>query len=107
MSSPFDAVARGLPSTRSSGERGSLGRAKQRHHAGSDLEVAIEIDPVGNDEDVQTSSIAEANRWTDGLDLAVGLSVDLNHHDREDVHSKVVGYVDDNGVLVFERSGSR
>ena len=98
----------GQRSARSSGEYGSLvSRAKNTHHPDSDLDVAIEIDPVGNDEDVQTSFIADVNRWTCELNHATGLSVDLNHYDDKDNDSKVLGYVDDHGLLVFQRGRRR
>lgn len=81
-------------------------RARGDHRPDSDLDVAVEIDPVGNDEDADISWTADSNDWRAELS-GVPLQIHLHHYQEADVGSVVRNSVQREGKLIFERSSTK
>lgn len=83
---------------------GSRLRGTQR--IDSDLDVAIEIDPVGNDHTAGTSWIANSAVWRADMQAKLQnlhYKLDLQHYDSSVTGSKVVQYINCCSALVYER----
>ena len=79
-------------------------RLRGTHRDDSDLDVALEIDPLPKDEDVLTSWISESSAWETELRAIVPYQVDLQLYDLDDARSVVVGYVKCCGMLLYARA---
>jgi uncharacterized protein len=77
-------------------------RAKGTAREDSDLDVAVEIEPVGNDEESYTSFVSEANGWRTELQPMLTYKLHLKWYDR--VNKPVWDGVNSAGILVFERA---
>ena len=59
--------------------------------ANSDLDVAVEIEPIGNDDNSFTSWISEAKNWEEEisklLNLPAGIKIDLQRLDHDTPHT--------------------
>lgn len=77
-------------------------RAKGTAEAESDLDVAVEIDPVGNDEDICTSFVTEANGWRSELQPLLPYKLHLEWYDC--TNKLVWDGVNSAGILVYERA---
>jgi len=78
---------------------GSRARGTQSHD--SDLDVALEINPVGNDDTPLTSWVAESSNWKSEIQEITILSIDLQLYGTE--APKIVQYVSCCSILVYER----
>jgi uncharacterized protein len=84
---------------------GSRLRGTQR--TDSDLDVALEIDPVGNDEIPLTSWLSGAAQWRAELQARLPYVLDLQLYDATGHQSNVVQYVNCCGALVYDRANNR
>lgn len=77
-------------------------RAKGTSTAESDLDVALQIDSVGNDETSYTSFVYEAKGWRSELQLCLPYELHLKWYDS--TNAPVRDGVDSAGILVYERA---
>ena len=76
-------------------------RAKGTARPDSDLDMAVEIDPVGNDEDAGTSFISEAEGWRNELrPLLGGYDLHLEWYDQSN-HAVWAGA--NEGIQIYDR----
>lgn len=80
---------------------GSRLRGNQRDD--SDIDVALEIDPIGNDEIPLTSWISSSDRWREELQPKLPHQLDLQFYDSTDQKSHVVQYINCCSALIYER----
>lgn len=79
-------------------------RAKGGSLPDSDLDVAIEIHPVGNDEDTYTSIVSERQKWITELQPQLPYSLHLEWYDPNGRNAVVQHAVDVDGIVIFERT---
>ena len=77
-------------------------RAKGTPKPDSDLDVALEIDPVGNDEGSYTSFLHEAEGWRAELRPQLEYQLHLKWYDAS--NAPVREGVNSAGILVYERA---
>ena len=77
-------------------------RAKGTATAESDLDVAVQIDPVGNDETSYTSFHYEADGWRSELQPQLSYQLHFKWYDR--ANKPVWDGVNSDGILVYERA---
>jgi predicted nucleotidyltransferase len=70
----------------------------------SDLDVAVEIDPIGNDETPDVSFIATASQWRAELAPNIPFKLHLQWYDPAGSYPEVQRGVETSGVLVYERA---
>lgn len=79
-------------------------RARGDHTRTSDVDVALDIDPVGNDESAEVSFIATAWKWRDELDARIPYKLHLQWYDPSGSTPPVQRGVETSGILVYERA---
>ena len=79
-------------------------RLRGTYRDDSDLDVALEIDPLPKDEDVLTSWIPESSAWETELGNLVPYRVDLQLFDLDDPKSAIVRYVSCCSMLLYVRA---
>lgn len=82
-------------------------RARGDYRPNSDVDLALEIDPIGNDEDALTSWVSESSGWRTQLSAIIPGEVDLDLYDSSDAHSVVKDAVDREGLLVYACAAKR
>ena len=70
----------------------------------SDLDIALEIDAIGNDEIALTSWVTTSTAWREELQLLLPHKLDLQLYDSTDQRSNVVRYVNCCSALIYERA---
>lgn len=70
----------------------------------SDLDVAIEIDPVGNDEDSLDSIVSERCHWVAQLQPHLPYTLHLEWYDPKGRNAVVQHAVEVDGILIFDRT---
>lgn len=70
----------------------------------SDLDVAVEIDPIGNDETAEVSFISTASQWRSELEPHIPFKLHLQWYDPAGSYVEVQRGVETSGVLVYERA---
>jgi Predicted nucleotidyltransferases len=70
----------------------------------SDLDVAMEIDPLGNDETVDVAWVCHRQEWEADMTQLVSYEVQLHAYDIANRASPIVGYVGCCAALVYERT---
>jgi predicted nucleotidyltransferase len=81
---------------------GSRARGDSGTH--SDLDVAVEIDPIGNDETADVSFISAAAQWRAQLEPHIPFKLHLEWYDPSGSNAAVRRGVHASGVLVYERA---
>jgi uncharacterized protein len=76
-------------------------RARGTARSDSDLDVAIEIDPVGNDENAYTSFVGDAGSWRNELQPLLTYELHLKWYDKS--NRPVWNGVNSDGIQVYER----
>jgi predicted nucleotidyltransferase len=79
-------------------------RARGDSGPDSDLDVAVEIDPIGNDESAEVSFISTASQWRSELEPYIPFKLHLQWYDPEGSYVEVQRGVEKSGVLVYERA---
>lgn len=69
----------------------------------SDIDVALEIDPIGNDEIALTSWISSSAAWREELQEKLPHKLDLQFYDSTGQQSHVVTYINGCSVLIYQR----
>ena len=78
-------------------------RLKGVQRLDSDLDVALEIDPIGRDEIALTSWIRHSSEWKDELAPLTRYPIDLQFYDPTDRKCRIVDYVACCAALIYER----
>jgi len=79
-------------------------RAGKNYKPDSDLDIAIEIDPVKtHDTTPYTSFICDHKKWEKGLQKKIPYEVDLGHYNLEAPKGVVVRSVAQKSILVYIR----
>lgn len=79
-------------------------RLKGTQRVDSDLDIAMEVDPVGGDETAAVTWVAHRQEWERALAMLTRYNVQLHEFDSTNPTSKVVGYVSCCSVLVYART---
>lgn len=79
-------------------------RAKGTPSPCSDLDVAIEIDPVGNDEDAYTSFVSEHQKWHNELQPQLPYTLHLEWYDPTGRNAVVQCAVNAKNIVIYERN---
>jgi predicted nucleotidyltransferase len=79
-------------------------QAKGTHEPDSDIDIAIEIEPVGDSEETLTLWIVNSENWHAQLQQCISLQVDLEWFDPDGSTPKVHGALRETGVLVYDRA---
>ncbi len=79
-------------------------RIRGDNRPNSDLDVALEIDPNGNDETAEVSFISTASAWRAQLKPHIPFKLHLQWYDSEGSYVEVQRGVEASGVLVYERA---
>lgn len=78
-------------------------RAKGTHSLASDLDVAIDFDPL-NDEDCETTWVCESQGWQDELQASLPWRLQLEWYDPGGSTPRIAGGISDGGILIYERA---
>jgi len=79
-------------------------RARGDHGPMSDLDVAVEIDPIGTDETAQVSFISTSWQWRSELEPRIPFKLHLQWYDPKGSYPPVQRGVESSGILVYERA---
>lgn len=79
-------------------------RVKGTHRPDSDLDVAVEIDAVGNDETPFDTWVGEAAGWKSQLQLRITAALDLQWFDPDGSTPKIQAALGDAASLIYERA---
>jgi predicted nucleotidyltransferase len=77
-------------------------RVRGTEHAGSDLDVAIEVIPMPGDENAGATWIGEADELEQSLQHRIDVPLDLERHGGTET-PHITEYVCESSILVFER----
>ena len=77
-------------------------RATKDFTDNSDLDVAIEFDPIRNDENSFTTWVCEAENWRRQLQTKLPYKLDLQHFDGDNTPTIKAG-IENSSILVYER----
>lgn len=78
-------------------------RVQGTHTKDSDIDVAIEFDPVGNDMDCLTTWVCDAKKWRAELGPLLPWELHLEWHDPEGETPRITAGLDESSILVYER----
>ena len=81
-----------------------VGDAKAPYRAGNEINVAIEVEPVGDSEETLVLWLACSSQWQAQLQEQMRLPVTLQWFDLDGSTPKVYGAVAETGVLIYERA---
>jgi predicted nucleotidyltransferase len=76
------------------------GDAKRNQRANTDLDVAIEMEPVADSEETISVWIAHAEQWQNELESRIGAAVDLEWFDPD-----VDAPLSEKAILAYDRMG--
>ena len=79
-------------------------RAGTSARSDSDLDVALEVDPIGNDEDALTSFVDECSGWEAELQPQLRHRLHLEWYDPLGTNVPVRDGVHESGILIYERT---
>jgi predicted nucleotidyltransferase len=79
-------------------------RAKDTHRPDSDIDVAVELEPVADSEETLTRWIAHAEVWKAQLQNLIAPQVDLEWFDPDGGTPNIEAGLNDSKVLVYERA---
>src|SRR5215831_16316377 len=78
-------------------------RAKAAYHPDGDIDIAVELEPVGDSEETLTRWIAYADLWKSQLQSRVGPKVGLEWFDPDGITPMVEAGLIEARILVYER----
>jgi predicted nucleotidyltransferase len=81
-------------------------RAKGSERPDSDLDIAIEIEPVVDSEETLSRWMVKADEWAAQLQKVVGPKVDLAWFDPDGSTPKIQKALDDGAILIYDRAGT-
>ena len=70
----------------------------------SDLDVAVDVNDVGNNDDSNTVFVCSAEDWRAELGPRLTYKLDLKLYDTSGAREKVRRSVDADGILIYERT---
>ena len=79
-------------------------RVKGVHRPDSDLDVAIEFDPVDTDEDCLTTWTSDAQEWQNQLEPLTPYKLHLEWHDPGGGTPTISSGLVDSSILIYERA---
>ena len=79
-------------------------RAKDTHRPESDIDIAVELEPVGDSEETLTRWIAHADLWRSELRSRVVPKVDLEWFDPDGNTPTIEAGLNEAKVLIYERA---
>ena len=79
-------------------------RAKGTHRPDSDIDVAVELEPVGDSEETLTRWIARCDLWGSQLQSRMTPKVDLEWFDPDGSTPSIESRLNEGKVLVYERA---
>jgi predicted nucleotidyltransferase len=81
-------------------------RANDTYHTDSDIDIAVELEPVGDSEETLTRWIARSDLWESQLQSQVAPKVDLDWFDPDGNTPTVAAGLNEAKVLIYERVNS-
>ena len=78
-------------------------RVRGTHTKDSDLDVAIEFDPAGNDTDCLTTWVCDSKKWCAELGSLLPWKLHLEWHDPEGETHRISSGLDESSILIYER----
>jgi len=81
-----------------------VGDAKGRYRPGDEINVAIEVEPVGDSEETLVLWLANSDQWQSQLQEQTRLPVSLEWFDLDGSTPKVHGALPKGGMLIYERT---
>lgn len=78
-------------------------RAKGTHSSTSDLDVAIDFDPL-HDENCETTWVCEGQEWQDELQALLPWRLQLEWYDPGGSTPRIASGIADGGILIYERA---
>ena len=79
-------------------------RAKGTHRPDSDIDIAVELEPVGDSEETLTRWIAQSDLWESQLQSRVVAKIDLEWFDPDGSTPTVQAGLNVAKVLIYERA---
>jgi predicted nucleotidyltransferase len=79
-------------------------RAKGNPRTDSDLDIAVEVEPVADSEETLAVWMANSEKWQSELQEHISFTVDLEWFDPDGSTPKVRGALRETGILVYERA---
>jgi len=79
-------------------------RAKGTHRPDSDIDIAVELEPVADSEEALTVWMAHAGAWRWQLQSGISPKVDLEWFDPDGTTRVVEAGLDEAKVLIYERA---
>jgi predicted nucleotidyltransferase len=79
-------------------------RAKNTHRADSDIDIAVELEPVADSEETLTRWIAHADLMKSQLQSRIAPKVDLEWFDPDGSTPNIEAALNDAKMLVYERA---
>jgi uncharacterized protein len=79
-------------------------RAKDTHRPDSDIDIALELEPVGDSEETLTRWIVNSDLWRSQLQGRIDAKVDLEWFDPDGSTRTIEAGLSDAKVLIYERA---
>ena len=79
-------------------------RATGTYRTDSDIDIAVELEPVADSEETLTRWIVHADLWESQLQSRVALKVDLEWFDADGSTPAIEAGLNDAKVLIYERA---
>ena len=79
-------------------------RVAGNHSGSSDLDIAIEFDPIGNYRNCDTTWICEGDQWAKELQELLPWRVQLEYHDPAGSTPTVSRGLEERNIVVYERA---
>jgi len=80
-------------------------RAKGGHRPDSDIDIAIELEPVGDSEETLTRWLFHAHLWESQLQRRIAAKIDLEWFDPDGSTHTIEAGLNEAKALVYERAG--
>lgn len=78
-------------------------RAKGTHRPDSDINIAVELQPVGDSEETLAVWMAHCNQWQSELQARIDPGVDLEWFDPDGATTMIQAALDEAQMLMYER----
>ena len=83
----------------------SQSRATGGHRPNSDIDIAIELEPVGDSEETLTRWLFHADLWESQLQRRIAAKIDLEWFDPDGSTRTIEAGLNEPRALMYERSG--
>lgn len=79
-------------------------RVKGTHRPDSDIDIAVELQPVGDSEETLAVWMAHCNQWQSELQARIGPTVVLEWFDPDGATTTIQATLDEASMLIYERA---